>query len=83
MIFIDAPQDYPGHQGWCHLWGENIGDLHSFAARLGLRREWFQDRASFPHYDLSPQMRLRAIERGACVTSLRHFLKMRAKATGG
>ncbi|NTX09087.1 DUF4031 domain-containing protein [Myxococcus sp. CA040A] len=57
-----------GHQ-WCHLSCDPGGEeeLHAFAARIGLKREWFQapPKASKPHYDLTPPRRAAALEAGA------------------
>jgi hypothetical protein len=66
---------------WSHLLADEEAELHSFAARLGLRREWFQDprvgqpgRAAVPrdslagefwHYDVTEAVRQRAIRAGA------------------
>jgi DNA topoisomerase IB len=50
----------------CHLIvAGKLEDLHVFAKRLGLRREWFQGNASWPHYDLTPNKRKLAISLGA------------------
>jgi hypothetical protein len=51
-----------GH-AWCHLFAdlEDCEEIHAFARRLGLKREWF-DRS---HYDLVPTKRARAIALGA------------------
>ena len=52
--------------GSCHLTCEgDIEVLHAFAARLGLRREWFQDHPRHPHYDLTRSKRRRAVQLGA------------------
>ncbi|MBZ4402475.1 DUF4031 domain-containing protein [Myxococcus sp. AS-1-15] len=57
-----------GHR-WCHLLCDPGGEaeLHAFAARVGLKREWFQapPAASKPHYDLTPPRRTAALEAGA------------------
>lgn len=50
---------------WCHLVADSLDELHAFAAALGLKRSWFQDRASYPHYDITMSVRERAIKRGA------------------
>jgi len=54
--------DRGGHR-WCHLFGDvaDSAELHTFAARLGMRREWF-DR---DHYDLVPSRRALAVRLGA------------------
>lgn len=51
-------------QGSSHLEADTLEELHAFARRLGLKREWFQPRSS-PHYDLSPTKRAIALARGA------------------
>lgn len=33
--------------GSAHLTADTLDELHAFAARLGLKREWFQDRVEF------------------------------------
>ena len=62
---------------WCHMWC-NAGDedeLHLIAKKIGMRRSWFQDRPGFPHYDLVPSRRVRALVHGATPTSLRDWIK--------
>jgi len=39
-------------------------ELYAAAGRLGLRREWAQDRGRTLHYDLPDELRERAIELG-------------------
>lgn len=65
---------------WCHMWSDpdDVADLHRVAAAIGLRREWFQDRAGFPHYDLTPSRRARALRAGAAEASLRGWVAARA-----
>lgn len=41
-----------------------LEELHAFAARLGLRRRWFQNKR-LPHYDLAPSKRRLAVSLGA------------------
>lgn len=65
-IYVDY---YPGKgwgkwQGGGHLLTSDIEELHTFAKKLGLRHEWFQDK-TFPHYDLVASKRRKAIELGA------------------
>lgn len=62
---------------WCHLWcdpGEEA-QLHALARRIGLQRAWFQNKRGFPHYDLTPSRRQRALAAGATETNLRDWLK--------
>lgn len=50
---------------WCHLVADSLEELHRFASRLGLKRGWFQDRTRYPHYDVTIQVRERALRLGA------------------
>lgn len=62
---------------WCHMTADTKEELHEFAARLGLRRSWFQDpveqgsaRPGSPgaghwHYDVTKTVRARAVRLGA------------------
>lgn len=49
---------------WCHLVADSLEELHVFAATLGLKRTWFQSRASYPHYDVTTAVRDRALRLG-------------------
>jgi hypothetical protein len=49
----------------------SIDELHAFAARLGLKRSWFQDHVLAPHYDLSPAKHALALKLGAVYRSAR------------
>ena len=64
-----------GHQ-WCHMWSDDVEALHAMAAAIGMRREWFQD-GRFPHYDLVPSRRARAISLGAVERSFKDYLRER------
>ena len=50
---------------WCHLVADSLDELHTFAAALGLRRAWFQDKTRYPHYDVTDNMRKKALAMGA------------------
>jgi hypothetical protein len=65
-IFVDELREYPDTQlpftAWCHMASDrDFDELHAFAARLGLRRGWFQR----DHYDLPPHGRAAAVALGA------------------
>ena len=59
---------------WCHLVADSLDELHAFAARIGLRRSWFQDQASFPHYDVTIEVRERALRAGALASNKTQML---------
>ena len=50
---------------WCHLVADSLDELHAFAGALGLKRSWFQERAAYPHYDVTTEVRDRALRLGA------------------
>ena len=70
-VYVDnafAAGDWGRWTGGGHLQADALDELHEFAERLGLRREWFQSKPERPendHYDLGHRGRQRAIELGA------------------
>lgn len=74
-ILVDEFRDYSGGRkvprcfadGSCHMTthvGGDVAELHAFAEKLGLKREWFQP-GSTPHYDLTAGRRADALRLGA------------------
>ena len=74
----DAVTLWRGHR-WAHLMADSLDELHDFAARLGLRREKFQDKTSGAHYDVPAPLREEALRLGAVAIS-RHHDRARLKA---
>jgi hypothetical protein len=71
---------------WSHLIADDRDELHDFAARLGLRRSWFQDHPTRWHYDVTDSVRTRAIALGAqpiTYLDVGHILIARAEAAAG
>lgn len=71
---------------WCHLFADTQDELHAFAAKLGLKRSWFQDptktgkpflaklgsrAAENWHYDVTESKRKQAVALGAVEVSWR------------
>lgn len=54
---------------WSHLYcgpWDDLTELHDLARRIGLRRDWFQDKPwPHQHYDVTKTRRLAAIRAGA------------------
>jgi hypothetical protein len=51
---------------WSHLMADTSEELHQFAARLGLRREWVQHESTArEHYDVTDAKREQALSLGA------------------
>ena len=70
---------------WCHLTADTEAELHAFAARLGLRREWYQKRGDDDHrwhYDLTVGRRVRAVELGAVELTWREMGELVASRRG-
>ncbi len=59
----------------CHLFADDVDELHAFAMGIGLKRSWFQDHPRLPHYDLTPGVRARAVRAGAIEVSCREMVK--------
>lgn len=70
-VYVDdafVAGDWGRWSGGGHLQADTGEELHEFAARLGLRREWFQTKPGRPekdHYDLTRPLREQAIAFGA------------------
>jgi hypothetical protein len=66
-VYVDSLPD----QGWgrwnggAHMMGSDFDELHAMAARIGLKRAWFQSDSTFAHYDLTASKRALAIKAGA------------------
>ena len=80
MIDVDAIQHYSQcrllYKDWCHMATDGpLSELHQMAARLGLRRAWFQDAPGHPQYDLTPGKRAQALRLGAQAVSTRELVQ--------
>jgi len=70
-VYVDhafAFGDWGRWTGGGHLQADSPAELHEFADRMGLRREWFQSKPGRPendHYDLTARGRDLAIRLGA------------------
>jgi hypothetical protein len=70
-VYVDDLRAAPRSVRWpydraCHLVADSAEELHVFAARLGLRRQWAQkSRRGLLHYDLTSGMQIKARRMGA------------------
>ena len=77
-ILVDSPIWRWRGRRWAHLVSDTShAELHAFAARLGLRREWFQG----DHYDVPAEVREQALRLGAAPVSSRELV-VRLRAAG-
>ena len=67
-VYVDEPIWEWRGRCWCHLTADGSAELHEFARRLGLVRQWFQSKPGRPwhdHYDLPDDLRAQALAMGA------------------
>lgn len=69
-VYVDPLFDWGGSATFpwkrsCHMFADDLGELHQLAQKIGMRRAWFQDHRGLPHYDLVGSRRARAVVLGA------------------
>ena len=80
VILVDGITEHETkllYKRWSHMVSDvSEEELHAFAAKIGLRREWFQGRpkASAAHYDVTPTKRALAIKHGAVAVTSRELV---------
>ena len=79
-VYVDPIMPTLVNKNWkyprgCHLVADTIAELHSFAACLGLKSSWFQNR-TMPHYDLTPNKRKLAVKIGAIEVDRKQFVEL-------
>lgn len=63
---------------WCHMWADDLEELHAVAEKIGLKRSYFQYKNSgIPHYDLTPAKRTKALAIGAVEADVHKRIEMR------
>jgi hypothetical protein len=83
MVYVDELFSVTPTRRWpwqkaCHMTADRFDELHSFAAKLGLKHSYFQA-GSMPHYDLTPGKRAQAVALGAAeITAEEAVARMRA-----
>lgn len=70
MVYIDQlkpciPTSIWPYDKACHLMADSLEELHEFAARLGLKRAYFQNHSRLPHYALTVGNHYKALKMGA------------------
>lgn len=64
-VYVDFVQiKFKGYK-WCHMLADSLQELHDFAAFIEVDPRLFHRTASYPHYDITVQMRETALEKGA------------------
>lgn len=62
---------------YCHLIADTEEELHEFAKKIGMRREWAQHHGRMVHYDLTASRRVRAVKEGAVRITTRELVMKR------
>ena len=77
-VYVDAYFAQYGRMQMSHMIADSLAELHEMADRIGVARRWFQERSTFPHYDVCKSKRELAINLGAIALEKRPFvMKMR------
>jgi hypothetical protein len=77
-VYVDSYFAPYGRMHMSHMIADSLEELHVMADRIGVARRWFQERSSFPHYDVCKSKRELAIRLGAIPLDRRAYVfKMR------
>lgn len=78
-IYVDfVCIEFRGHR-WCHMLADTLQELHEFAELIDVDKRLFHRNASYPHYDVTVQMRATAIEHGALPADRRKIIECAKK----
>ncbi|MFD1893312.1 DUF4031 domain-containing protein [Ottowia beijingensis] len=80
VIYVDDAEVIKHGYAWFHLVADSIQELHEFAARIGLPASAFHRGARHPHYDVTANQRLRALQYGATAISARYAVQVCLKS---
>jgi hypothetical protein len=65
-VYVDEfPAGWGKWTGGGHMLANDLDALHAMAAKIGLKREWFQGGKTFAHYDVQRRKRALAVAAGA------------------
>jgi len=57
-----------------HLITDSLDELHYFANKIRLKKDWFQNHKRHPHYDIWGTMYMKAIANGAIIISSKNLI---------
>ena len=77
-VYIDKANIKYKRMIMCHMIADSYEELHYMAKKIGMKSAWFQNNASFPHYDVCLMRKNKALEYGAIEVSRKELvIKMR------
>ncbi len=78
-IYVDFVQiPFKGYK-WCHMLADSLQELHDFATLIEVDARLFHRNASYPHYDITVQMRETAIAQGAIAADRKKIIECAKK----
>lgn len=78
-VYVDFMQiAFKGYK-WCHMLADSLQELHEFAELIEVDRRLFHKNASYPHYDVTVQMREIALEHGAIAADRKKIIECAKK----
>jgi hypothetical protein len=79
-VYVDdmylRPMGQFGKMKMSHMISDNLDELHAMADAIGIKRKWFQNTHSGPHYDIAISKRKLAISKGVIEVTLRELAYM-------
>ena len=76
-VYVDdmhkSPMGSYGYMKMSHMMADTDAELHAMADAIGVKRQWFQG----DHYDVSKEMRAKAVKLGAVEVTMRQLARMR------
>lgn len=69
-VYVDPMMKCIPNRNWkwsesYHLYADTIRELKTFAVKLGLRPQWYQCKSKLCHFDLTRNLRYKALRLGA------------------
>jgi hypothetical protein len=64
-VYVDKAKNQYGRMFMCHMVADTLDELHNMADQIGIKRRWFQNSGSMPHYDICQAKKQEAIRLGA------------------
>lgn len=74
-VYIDSANIKYGRMVMCHMIADTLDELHTMAEAIGMKREWFQDKGKFMHYDVCKMRKKKALELGAILLERKAFVE--------